>query len=1161
MKPLETVALILLVAAGPGGSAPVVFWASDPVQPDDTVLVAGSGFGSTPGVALLRLSDGNPGTPATRTSWRGKPLALSPVQPSDTSVKFLLPKTLRPGVYLFRVKGADGVTKPVRLNAPTVYWLQGDAGTPATPGGWVRLFGRCLQLKGGRPRLVLQAASGRLSTLRVTTVTPWSLAAQVPKAVKAGTYRVFVHNGYGGTQGWTDAGRLVVATPPSWPTGVFNVRDFGATGEGTVRDALGVRSALDRAAKNGGGVVYFPRGRYQLTGTLTIPPYTVLRGEAEDLVNLFWPDTDDPVTLVKGTNHFGLEDLTLYCSNYVHCITAEVGKPDSGNTFLRRVRVRADMYRGHLKPEQVDARFRAALRRSTGGGDTVRFGGDNIEITDCDLYGSGRSLYLLHARGGRVSGNTFYNGRWGWYCLEGSDGLIFEHNRLVGADLMSTGGGLNCYGTAYSQNVYFAHNTLKLALGWDREAMTTDAGYGAYFGTVTDIRPDRFRLTGDAAWNRKADWTGGGVFILGGRGRGQYRRIASYSGREVTLDRPWDVPPDERSILTLTMFQGNYLFIGNEFEDVGISLQYYGTTIDCVAAGNKCTRGGGFYNSGRWYRHFQPSWYCQFLDNEILEGNCYRFGPNNATNAGVSFIGTFGLQAQGGTSPLAYCAVHRRNHLYNNAELRFLGVSEQHPGLKDVVAEHNLIENTDRGIYSDAGCVGLWLRANEFRNVRRRVVNQRELREERRKQQAELLDRHDPVVYFTFDDPVGVTVRNDAGADFFATSTGTLTFERSLAGRAPRFTGGSYFQVADSALLEFPRMTISAWVLPDQLKGRWGVVAKRSRGGVAPYVLALREGGVTFEATDTTNHWSYNLTTKPALKPNAWNQVAATCEAGVEVKVYCNGRLVGRKKVSKPLVETDDVLTIGYENWGGIHARAGDSGNFQGLIDEVKLWSRVLSAAEIRAEYERLRAQAAADDQRRAKAAAARAALTRRFEKEVVAAGGIRWELVEFDGFQRDTLGPGWKTLRGRWTLKKGRLTCTDISFLGYAKKVKAPVRIEFDARSNHPGDLTPFWGTGKAAYKGGYFIGFASNGNTAAKILRLGEEVAVKDGVTATPGKWHHVIGQVFDGKVQLIVDGKPALEYVDPHPVTTADMPGLIAWSEGEFDNVRIYHGTPAK
>ncbi len=1154
-------AMLAAVAMGVAASGqPKVFWASDPVRPDETVLVCGDGFGESPRIEIARLPDGDAGSPPARVSWSGQARQVKPVQPDDRSVKFVVPVELATGAYVFRITGPKGASEPVRLNCPTPYWSQGDTGTTASPGGWIRVFGRCLLGEGRQPTVLLRPharRTGRDIVLVPTEATQWSVTVQLPEDLPVGTYRVFVHNGFGGAQGWSEAPGIAVAKREPWPQEVFNVREFGASGEGRPYDGAAIRAALKRAEENGGGIVYFPRGCYCVTGTLAIPKYTVLRGESTQLACLFWPETEKPYTLVEGTSHFGLEDLTLYCSNYVHGVAAALGEPDSGNTFLRRVRVRADMYRGHLKPEQVDERFRASLRRSTGGGDLVRFGGENIEISDCDLYGSGRSLYLLNVRGGRVVGNTLYNGRWGWYCIDGSDGLILERNQIIGADLMSTGGSLNCYTSAYSQNVYYAYNKLSKAHGWDREAMTTDAGYGAYYGTVAEAAPRRLLLASDPDWKRKKDWTGAGVFILGGRGMGQYRRIASYQGRSVTLDQPWDVLPDTQSIITITMLQRNYLFIGNEFEDVGIALQYYGTSIAHVAFGNKCARGGGFYNSGRWYRHFQPSWYCQFLENEILEGNNYRFGPNNATNAGGSFLGTFGLQSQGGTAPLALCSVHRRNHLYNNAELRFIGVDQGHPGLRDVIAENNIIENSDRGIYVDSGCVGLLLRKNSFRNVQQEQVSERELRAELRKRRAALLDQQEPVAHYSFDHPSGLMVPDDAEHNFWATCTGEIAWEKSLAGTAPRFDGSSYFVVSDSEWLQFPRITVSAWIMPDTVEGRWGILAKRSRGGTAPYVLAVREGGISFEGTDATGKWSYNFTTKPVLSPRVWSHVAAVCEEGVGVRVYCNGELVGEKKVTQPLGVTTDVLTIGYENWGGIPPKAGQSGNFHGLIDEVKIWSRLLSPQEIKADYAALKPQAEADTRRRAQQAAAEAARARRFATEIVADGGVKWQLVKFDDFERDELGPDWKTLRGRWSIKDGHLCCSETSFLGYAKKVGAPVRIEFDARSADPGDLTAFWGTSESGYEGGYFIGFASNGNTVNKILRLGEQVAVNDKPLATPGKWHHIIGQVLDGKVQLVVEGELALEYTDRHPVTAANMAGLIAWSKGEFDNVRIYTG----
>jgi hypothetical protein len=43
---------------------------------------------------------------------------------------------------------------------------------------------------------------------------------------------------------------------------MFNVRDYGATGDGTTDDTDGIQSAIVEAGKVGGGVVYFPSGTY-----------------------------------------------------------------------------------------------------------------------------------------------------------------------------------------------------------------------------------------------------------------------------------------------------------------------------------------------------------------------------------------------------------------------------------------------------------------------------------------------------------------------------------------------------------------------------------------------------------------------------------------------------------------------------------------------------------------------------------------------------------------------------------------------------------------------------------------------------------------------------------------------------------------------------------
>lgn len=1163
----QTVATLALVAVAQWAAAkPVVFWVSDPVKADDTVLVAGSGFGDSPSVKLVSLRDGVRGKPDTPVVWPKRPhlIDVKVLQARDESLKFTIPVDARGNAWLMRITTKrGGVSDPVRLNAPSPYWLQGDTGLrKASPGGWLRLFGRCVGNANGAGKIALRQIKGSAKlSLVPSKATLWEATVDLPKEMPIGEWRVFVHNGHGRKLGWTPAGTVTVNEAEVWPDTVFNVREFGANGLGSFEDAIGINAALTEAERQGGGIVYLPRGRYRLDQTLEIPRFTVLKGESTELVSVFWPDTEEPYDLIQGTDHFGLEDLTLYASNYRHGIVGGIREPESGHVFVRRVRMRGVLYRGHLKPAQVDERFRQSLRLSSGGGDTIRLGGPNIEVTDCDLYGSGRAIYILNARGGRIANNRLYNGRWGWYCLTGSDGLIFENNTLTGADLMSTGGGLNCLGSIYSQNVYYAGNTIAKCHGWDREAMTSDAGHGAFYGHLKSADGQRIVLDGQAKWRGRERWRNGGVFILHGKGMGQYRQVAEIAEDEVTVtvDRPWDIMPDETSLFTITMMQQNYLFIGNHFEDAGIALQYYGTSTNHVAAGNTCTRAGGFYNSGRWYRHYQPSWYCQFLENEILEGNGYRFGANNATAAGDSFLGTFGLQQGDNPAPLAYCAVHRRNKLHNNAMIRLRGINKERPGLRDAIVEHNQITNTNTGIFVDEGCVGVFERGNTFENVLHERYDPKAERERMMAKRRELLEQTVPVYHQTFEQKSGPFFA-DASKNGFAAKEvkGSVPTEMGLAGKAGRFDGKAYLTVNDRNMLRFPQLTVSAWILPTHAKGRWGVVAKRNGGGTCPYVLAIREGGVTFEGTDTTGQWSYNFISPRDLKPGVWNHIAATCAEGTEVRLYCNGKLVGEKAVKEQLVETTMPLTIGYEAWGGLKSNPRESGNFVGLIDEVKVWSRLLDAREIAGEFETLKEAAASDTERRAEQAKKQAEAEKQaVEQMKKLASGDNWALVAANAFDQPTLGKDWTTLRGKWTIKDGTLRCSSTSFLACTKPIKAPLRIEYRARSKEPSDLTAFWGTKSESYKGGYFVGFASNGNTRNKLLRHGEEVAGTDKPLATPGKWHHVIVQIINGRIQLIVDGKPALTHTDKHPVTSANLAGILAWGEGEFDDLRIFRG----
>ncbi len=60
--------------------------------------------------------------------------------------------------------------------------------------------------------------------------------------------------------------------------GVYNVRDFGAKGDGVADDTSAFQAALDACGAEGGGIVFVPRGNYLIKGHLSIPPYVTLEG-------------------------------------------------------------------------------------------------------------------------------------------------------------------------------------------------------------------------------------------------------------------------------------------------------------------------------------------------------------------------------------------------------------------------------------------------------------------------------------------------------------------------------------------------------------------------------------------------------------------------------------------------------------------------------------------------------------------------------------------------------------------------------------------------------------------------------------------------------------------------------------------------------------------
>jgi hypothetical protein len=725
-KLILLLALVNCICIRNVAAEPAVFWFNDPVDPDQAVLVTGAELDDVTAVTIGRIPDRDAGDGEATTQ------SIPVLQTNPRSLKFIIPREFERGIYQFTLASPQGRVSG-RINLPTVYWAQGSLGADVTPGGWIQVFGRNIIRRKDHARLVLMPDSGAggspISAI-LDNGDIWRGKFSIPHDVRPGPYRLRLSNGDGGESEWIDAGPIEVKAPEAAADRIFDVRAYGANGDGRANSTRGIAATIAAAEKAGGGTVYFPRGRYVILETLVIPPNIAIKGERTDLVNLVWPDfSDPPDALIKGTTRFSIEDVTIYASNHRHVVAGgflDGDKPALGasDIAIRRVRIRASAFRG---PLDLEATFRRMTEINktfpSSGPDTIRLSGDRLELTDCDVVGSGRSLFLFNASNAVVSRNILINGRYGWYSITGSRRIIFEDNHVSAGDLQGNGGGINTLSNSVSssENIFVGHNTFKGIYGLDREALTTDGPGGYYFGTAETVAPQRLSIHETADhFPVSPDWVGAAVMVVDGLGAGQSARVASLertpasSQTWLDLDRPLQTGLDSTSVITVAQARQNFLIIDNQFEDCGVAAQSYGTGLNHVLAGNTSNRTGGFFAIGLFYLHFQPSWQIQLLNNRIIEGNIYRAGPSRTVLSEESAIGVHAYRSENrpGAPPLARAIIVRGNRLEQDAHIEIKGSSSVAPGVRDVVIEGNVIGASRIGLLIDHGVASALERNN-----------------------------------------------------------------------------------------------------------------------------------------------------------------------------------------------------------------------------------------------------------------------------------------------------------------------------------------------------------------------------------------------------------------------------------------------------------------
>jgi hypothetical protein len=170
-------------------------------------------------------------------------------------------------------------------------------------------------------------------------------------------------------------------------------------------------------------------------------------------------------------------------------------------------------------------------------------------------------------------------------------------------------------------------------------------------------------------------------------------------------------------------------------------------------------------------------------------------------------------------------------------------------------------------------------------------------------------------------------------------------------GQGLRIQPGNYVLVRDAESLRTSNFTVSSWVKFDALPSgsNWAMfLARTSGGGNQTYQLDynMSLGGWWHSAYDP--NWSADYvqyTNTPEL--GVWYHLVATYEnTGKDYRLYLNGVEVGQNTVSgSPDVSSGGELRIGSDATNAL------GNQMNGTLDDIRIYNRALSAAEVRLMY------------------------------------------------------------------------------------------------------------------------------------------------------------------------------------------------------------------
>jgi chitodextrinase len=213
---------------------------------------------------------------------------------------------------------------------------------------------------------------------------------------------------------------------------------------------------------------------------------------------------------------------------------------------------------------------------------------------------------------------------------------------------------------------------------------------------------------------------------------------------------------------------------------------------------------------------------------------------------------------------------------------------------------------------------------------------------------SQALANDGPVAHWKLDEGAGTAVLDSSGRGNLGTLVGSPVWTTGMLGKALSFNGTPGMVSVNGggsvANLQTTGMTVAAWI--NRAAGRGRILDKDNNGAGGWFFAVSSAGNLAFWTNAFAGSSSRNSAV--LLATGRWQHVAATWDgsaSGANIHLYIDGALSDGASMNASGAPRSDAmtpLTLG-------NVPSVTSYNFKGSLDDLRIYNRILSPAEIRA--------------------------------------------------------------------------------------------------------------------------------------------------------------------------------------------------------------------